>query len=100
MTIYRAVTPDSMCMTCLRKGHHAPTCEDQTSQWEIVRRTLVAPTDAYPAQAPEMAAEPRTARAPVPVWPVVLVVLGLVLMAIGLVFRDPVALWVWHQIHG
>lgn len=102
MTIYRAATlpNDHTCMTCLRRGTHAVDCADQTSQWDLVRRALVTPTVDVPVVAFQEPAEARTPRAPMPVWPVAVLLLGLVLMALGTLARDPIAVWIWGQIHG
>lgn len=48
---------------------------------------------------PESHAEPRTWRGPVPVWPMVLVFLGAVLMAFGFVLNEPVSRALWALLH-
>lgn len=49
--------------------------------------------DAF-VEVPQSHAKGRTARGPMPVWPVVLILAGLVLMAIGFLLNGPVSLLV------
>jgi len=55
--------------------------------------------DAF-AEAPQTHAEARSARPPVPVWPVALILLGLVLMAFGWLLNEPISLLIYTAIHG
>lgn len=84
-----------MCMSCLRVGVCAWNCEDRLA----LDRTSV---DVVPVtravEASEIPAEGRPAVPRVPVWALACIVCGLVLVAIGLVLRDPVARTVWEAI--
>jgi hypothetical protein len=95
MGLYRSVRApgDKLCLSCLPQGHHADTCADLTSGWDVVRRALVNPTDEYPVETV------RTTR-PVPVWTLVSIISGLTLIAIGWMLNGPVSRMVWEMIHG
>jgi len=93
VTLYRTASQDQLCMSCLREGHHAPDCADRTSGWDTLRRALLFPTAEMPVEPP-----PITPR--VPVWALVSIFSGLVLMAFGWVMTDEVAVWVWGMIQG
>lgn len=49
---------------------------------------------------PQTHAERRSARPPMPVWPVVLIVAGLALVAFGLLMNGPVSMLIYMMIHG
>lgn len=79
---------------------------------EVMRTIPVDPTDTASwglswtgvmdaiEKAPQSHAEARSARPPVPVWPVAMIVAGLALMAIGWMLNGPVSLLIYALIHG
>lgn len=86
--------PARMCMSCLRTKC-PPDCPDRVALDGGLSVTgVMRAID----EAPEMPTEARSPVPRVPVWALACIVSGLVLVAIGLVLRDPVARVVWEAI--
>ena len=76
----------ALCDTCgYREGE---TWRDAMARsWKTVAKASQRPVDG------------RTWRDGIPLWAMVCIVSGLVLMAIGFLSQDPVARWVWSVLH-
>lgn len=117
-------TSQGRCMSCLRARRHSRTCPDlyvydiygppvvpgyRLEDSYIITQDIPPPASVHDTldgslswtgvmdafvEVPQSHAKGRTARGPMPVWPVVLIMAGLVLMAIGFLLNGPVSLLV------
>lgn len=89
------LTHATLCLTCLRKGHHSPSCEDQMA---LAGWSIPVPVVPGAVETPQRAAGTIYGRRGAPVWSVVCIAVGAALAVAGLVFTGTVAAAVWSAI--
>lgn len=111
----------SYCASCGLTGMHATDCLDwqintavmgvpvipgpdvpKAYPWPMIESTTVdggyVVVPEWPFEEPQEAVEAPTGAGAPMVWPMTAIVLGIVLMAIGFLWRDPVAVTLWEVV--